>query len=127
MDLATGNYRKLDINSSYSESWHSWSSNSRWIAFSSKRQGGSLTRTYLSYVDATGNVHKPFVLPQKDPEYYDSLVETFSVPELIGDRVKVSTSLLARIARRKPPAAVDIPITGATPLVKPSEPWQERE
>jgi len=127
MDLATGDYRKLAGNSSYSESWHSWSGNSRWIAFSSKRQGGALTRTYLSYVDKTGQVHKPFVLPQKDPEYYDSLVETFSVPELIEGRVKVSRSLLARVARSEPSVAVDIPITEATPLAGPSEPWLERE
>ncbi len=127
MDVATGDYRKLEVNSPYSESWHSWSGNSRWIAFSSKRQGGSLTRTYLSYVDVAGKVHKPFVLPQKDPAYYDSLVETFSVPELIEGRVKVSTSLLARMARSEPSIAVDIPITGATRPVKPSDPWVERE
>ncbi|MHC4327584.1 MAG: TolB family protein [Planctomycetota bacterium] len=127
MDLATGDYRKLTANSPYSESWHSWSSNSRWIAFSSKRQGGALTRTYLSYVDEAGQVRKPFILPQKDPAYYDSLVETFSVPELIDGSVKVSKSLLARAARSEPSVAVDIPITGATPLAKPTEPWQERE
>ncbi|MHC4745116.1 MAG: TolB family protein [Planctomycetota bacterium] len=127
MDLATGDYRKLAVNSSYSESWHSWSGNSRWIAFSSKRQGGSLTRTYLSYIDESGRAHKPFVLPQEDPEYYDSLIETFSVPELIADRIKVSKSLLARVARSEPSVAVDIPITGATPQVGPSEPWLERE
>ena len=127
MDLTTGEYHKLDINSSYSESWHSWSNNSRWIAFSSKRQGGSLTRTYLSYVDATGRVHKPFVVPQKNPEYYDSLIETFSVPELIEDSIEVKSSLLARIARCEPSVAVDIPITGATPQIKPSDPWMERE
>ena len=127
MDFNTGDYRRLDINSLYSESWHSWSGNSRWIAFSSNRQGGSLTRTYLSYVDATGRVHKPFVLPQKDPDYYDALVETLSVPELIEDRVRVSKSLLARIARSEPSVVVDLPITGATPLAKPSDPWLERE
>ncbi len=127
MDLATGDYRKLGINSVYSESWHSWSSNSRWIAFSSKRRGGSLTRTYLGYVDEIGEVHKPFILPQKDPTYYDSLLETFSVPELVKGRIKVNKSLLARAARSEPTVAVDIPITGATPQVKPSEPWQERE
>lgn len=127
MDLATGDYRKLAINSMYSESWHSWSGNSRWIAFSSKRQGGFLTRTYLSYVDETGQVHKPFILPQKDPTYYDSLLETFSVPELIKGSIKVNKSLLARAARSEPPVVVDIPITGATPQAGPSEPWQERE
>ena len=67
MDLATGRYSRLAINSEYSESWHSWSSNSRWIAFSSKRQGGLFTRTYLSYVDDDGTAYKPFVLPQRDP------------------------------------------------------------
>ena len=127
MDLATGQHRKLAANSSYSESWHSWSGNSRWIAFSSKRQGGSLTRTYLAYVDQSGQVHKPFVLPQKDPTYYDSLLETFSVPELIAGSVNVSKSLLARAARSEPSVAVDIPITGATPKAGPSEPWLERE
>ena len=128
MDLATGDYRKLAINSEYSESWHSWSGNSRWIAFSSRRQGGTFTRTYLSYVDETGRAHKPFVLPQKDPAYYDSLLETYSVPELIKGSVKVNKSLLARVARSKPTEVVDIPIiTGATPRTEPLEPWQERE
>jgi hypothetical protein len=127
MDLATGDYRKLAINSPYSESWHSWSSNSRWIAFSSKRQGGSLTRTYFSYVEEAGRVRKPFVLPQKDPAYYDSLLETYSVPELIKGRVPVSRSLLARVARGAPAVAVDLPLTGATPQAGPSEPWHERE
>ena len=127
MDLATVQYRRLTTNSSYSESWHSWSGNSRWIAFSSKRQGGALTRTYLSHVDQAGQVHKPFVLPQKDPAYYDSLLETYSVPELIAGSVKVSKSLLARVARSEPSVAVDIPITRATPQAGSSEPWLERE
>ncbi len=128
MELATGKYRRLEINSDYSESWHSWSSNSRWIAFSSRRQGGALTRTYISYVDETGRAHKPFVLPQKDPDYYDSLLETYTVPELVKSKVKVNKSLLARIARSKPPETVRVPIiTGATPKTAPPEPWQERE
>ncbi|MBN2132633.1 MAG: PD40 domain-containing protein [Sedimentisphaerales bacterium] len=127
MDLAGGEYRRLEANSAYSESWHSWSSNSRWIAFSSKRQGGSLTRTYFGYVDGDGRVCKPFVLPQKDPAYYDSLLETYSVPELIQTRIKVSRSRLARAARSVPSVAVDLPLTGATPQARPSDPWQERE
>ena len=127
MDLSTGGYRSLTINSKYSESWHSWSSNGKWIAFSSKRQDGLFTRTYLSYVDDDGKVYKPFVLPQRDPIYYDSLLETYSVPELITGRIKVEKSLLGRAARGKESISVDIPITSATPKVKESEPWQERE
>jgi len=86
-----------------------------------------LTRIYLSYVDETGQVRKPFVLPQKNPTYYDSLLETFSVPELTKGSVKVYKSLLAQAARSEPHVVVDIPITGATPQAGPSEPWQERE
>ncbi|NLZ00281.1 MAG: hypothetical protein GXY25_07065 [Pirellulaceae bacterium] len=40
MDLADRSYRPLEkANSPRSESWHSWSSNSRWIVFSSRRDG----------------------------------------------------------------------------------------
>jgi len=69
-------YRQLDINSNESESWHSFSSNSRWIVFSSKRDSGVFTRTYIAYVDKNGKVHKPIRLPQKDPTYYDSCLWT---------------------------------------------------
>ena len=127
MDLSTGKYRSAAVNSKYSESWHSWSSNSRWIAFSSKCQDGLFTRTYLSYVDGDGRVHKPFVLPQRDPEYYDSMLETFSVPELITGRINVGKSQLGRAARGKESISVDIPITSATPKTTEFEPWVERE
>ncbi len=127
MDMATRQYRKLAINSEYSESWHSWSSNSRWIAFSSKRPGGLFTRTYLSYVDETGAAHKPFVVPQRDPAHYDSLLETYSVPELVNGPVDASRWRLAQAARAEPSIATDMPITGATPKTVPSDPWQERE
>jgi len=127
MDLSTGDYQSTTVNSQYSESWHSWSSNSRWIAFSSKRQDGLFTRTYLSHVDANGKTHKPFVLPQRDPQYYDSLLETYSVPELITGPIKVNKSLLGRAARQKNSISVDVPMTSATPKTEASGPWQERE
>ncbi len=127
MDLTTGQYRRLDINSQYAESWHSWSSNSRWIAFSSKAQGGLFTRTYLSYIDEVGKAHKPFVLPQHDPAYYDSQLKTYSVPELVTGPIQVSKTSLARAARAEASIAVDIPITGATPPAPQAGLWQERE
>lgn len=120
-------YRKLTVNSEFSESWHSWSSNSRWLAFSSKCQGGLFTRTYFSYVDDTGTARKPFLLPQKDPTYYDSLLETYSVPELLTGPVTVSKTRLARASRAKPVTSPLIPITGASPKAPPASVWQERE
>lgn len=127
MDLSTGAYQKLAINSEYSESWHSWSSNSRWIAFSSKRRGGLLTRTYFSYIDETGTAHKPFVLPQKDPAAYDAMMQTFSVPELVRERIKTPASTLARAARSRSSVAVEVPITGATIKAESSDRYPDRE
>ncbi|UCD51470.1 MAG: PD40 domain-containing protein [Phycisphaerales bacterium] len=127
MDLTAGTYRKLAINSNYSESWHSWSSNSRWIAFSSKRQGGLFTRTFLSYVDETGTAHKPVIVPQEDPCYYDALLETHSTPELVKGEVKAGRAALARTARSAATIVAEAPISGATPKAKPIESWQERE
>jgi hypothetical protein len=115
MDLQTGQYNKLDINSEYSESWHSWSSNSRWIAFSSKRQGGMFTRTYFSYVDKSGKAYKPFILPQEDPAFNDSFLKTYSVPELITGPVDVGSRELAGAVRSSNEIKVLLPITGATP------------
>ena len=113
MDLSSGTYRRLGINSEVSESWHSWSSNSRWIAFSSRRQGGLFTRCFLSHIDGDGRADKPFILPQKDPRFYDSLLKTTSVPELITGPVPVSAETLSRVARSNQAVAVD-GITGAS-------------
>ncbi len=121
-------YRRLQINSDQSESWQSWSSNSRWIAFSSKRQHGVFTRPYVSYVDQEGKVYKSILLPQKDPLFYDSCLKTYNLPELVIQPVQVTGEKLARVIRSSRKISVDMPITMATPKagVAP-EPWQERE
>ena len=125
MELQTGQYHKLPINSEFSESWHSFSSNSHWLAFSSKRQDGQFTRIYFSYVDKDGKVYKPFILPQKDPAYYDSLLQTYSVPELIESPVRVSRIVLARAVRRAEKIEVHLPLTGATVKTESTDPWQQ--
>jgi hypothetical protein len=138
MDLETAQqtgeykYRRLNINSDKSESWHSFSSNGRWIAFSSKRDSGVFTRIYIAYVDTNGKVHKPIRLPQKDPTYYDSCLWTYSVPELITEPVRVTKEKLGRVVRGSEEISIQMPITMATPKAgEPpgyQEPWQgERE
>jgi hypothetical protein len=114
-------YRRLEVNSEESESWHSWSRNSRWIAFSSKRGNGTFTRTYLSYVDPNGVAHQPLLLPQKDPTYYDSCLWTYSVPELALEPVRVAQENLGRVVRSSRPINVQMPVTMATPQAKPQE------
>jgi hypothetical protein len=98
MDLATRGLRRLEINSDQADTWHSWSGNSRWVVFSSKRIDGLLARPHFSYVDELGKFHKPFVLPQEDPSFYAFCLNTFNVPELMQGPVTVTKRDLARAA-----------------------------
>lgn len=72
----------VNNNSNYSNSHHSWSSNNRWFVFASKRDNGMYGKPYFSYFDDKGKAHKPFVLPQKDPEFYDYFHKSYNIPEL---------------------------------------------
>jgi hypothetical protein len=124
MDLEKGTFAEAPINSEFSESWHSWSSNSRWIAFSSKRGEGTFTRCYLSYVDRSGRAHKPFVIPQADPEFYDTFLKTFSVPELVTGPVPVAPAALMRAARSDSAIAVTAMPDGQ-PEIDDSDPYRQ--
>ena len=115
MDVATRQYRKLPINSEYNESWHSWSKNSRWILFSSKRGGGIFTRLYFCYVDSTGNAHKPFLLPQRDPAFYDSFIKCYNVPEFAVAPVRFSERQLLKAIRTRHKITVPIPSNDVAP------------
>ena len=93
MDLATGETRPIDeVNSPYSESFHNWSSDSRWFLFSSRRADGLYVQVYLSSIDSTGHCTKPFVLPQKNPwKYYHNTLYSFNVPDFTRDKVDFRT------------------------------------
>ena len=109
-------YRKLDINSNQSESWQSWSSNSRWIVFSSKREHGGFTRSYLSYVDENGMAYKPLIVPQKDPSFYSRSLEAFNTPEFATGRILTNSRQLERAIRLAAKSSGEI--TTATPKIK---------
>jgi len=124
MDLELGTYRRLDINSDRSESWHSWSSNGRWFVFSSKRRDGIFTRPYLSYLDEAGEVHEPFLLPQEDPTFYDSCLKTYTVPELTVEPVRVSPKELAEAAGSAQAQRVSMPDVSMTRGRVQTSPWR---
>ena len=90
MDVTNRSYRRLEANSPRSESWHTWSSNSRWIVFASRRDNGLVAWPYFCYVDEAGQDHKPFLLPQQDPRFYDTRLKTYNLPELITGPIAVS-------------------------------------
>ncbi len=98
LDVATGDFAPLNINSDETDSFHCWSSNSRWIVFTSKRLDGILGRPFICYVDEQGRTEKAFVLPQKDPNFYDNFIINYNVPELAKHKIDVSAHALRNLA-----------------------------
>jgi len=89
MNLETNAFRKLSLNSEFAESHPSWSSNGRWLVFSSKRMDGVLSRPHIAYFDENGNAHAPFALPQKDPSMYDRLIANYNLPRLVTGKIEL--------------------------------------
>ena len=93
-------YPLTATNSPEADSFHSWSSNSRWFVFSSRRDDTDYTRTYIAYFDKQGRGHRAFLLPQRDPEYNLMLLKSFNVPELTRTPVRVSEEKMEYVIRR---------------------------
>lgn len=100
LDLNTGTVSKPEINSDKAESFHSWSSTGRWIVFSSRRDDGLLyTRPYFAYFDTSGQMHKPFVLPQKSTKHYFRIMKSFNLPELVTSKIDLNPRKFAGIIK----------------------------
>lgn len=86
-------YRMNSVNTDETESFHNWSTNSRWIVFSSRRDDGLFTRLYFSHIDQNGNDTKPFLMPQENPRrYYDELFMSYNVPDFVTSAVKFDSN-----------------------------------
>ena len=97
VDLQTGAVRPLDeIKGDKSDTYHSWSSNSRWFVFASKRGDGTYGKPYFCHLDADGRTTKPFVLPQKSARFYVYNLKSFNIPDLASS----STGMTVRDAKR---------------------------
>ncbi|MBR2235033.1 MAG: PD40 domain-containing protein [Prevotella sp.] len=86
LDLSgEGRIRPLsEANSPDTESFHNWSTNSRWLVLSSRRDDGLYTRPYFCHVDANGQVTKAFMLPQRSPRrFYRDRFLSFNVPDFV--------------------------------------------
>jgi len=84
MNLATGSSRRMTeiCSPDFQETYHSWSSDSRWLVFASKRDDGQYGKPFICHVDNTGTGGKPFLLPQEDPYLYERTLKSFNIPDL---------------------------------------------
>ncbi len=100
MNLETGEMRVADeLNSPDTESYHSWSSNGKWLLFSSRRIDCRYTRLYISHFDGEGHFSKPFLLAQKSPEHNQLRLQSYNVPEFIKGRVECRQSEIKKLFR----------------------------
>ena len=99
-DMQKGTHRYLDeVNSDFAESYHSWSSNGRWIVISSKREDNVYTRLYLAHMNNDGTFSKPFLIPQKDPEHSHKFLYSYNIPEFTVEPVRISAKEIASFVK----------------------------
>ena len=101
MDLTTGQVRNMkEINSSDVESYHSWSSNGRWVVFSSRRYDGNYTRPFFAHIDKNGHASKPFELPCADPDYHRQFLRSYNIPEFMLGPVTIRPQDFSDVLKR---------------------------
>jgi hypothetical protein len=107
IDLSTGQAQPAEeLNSPDTESYHSWSSNGRWVVFSSRRDDGVYTRPFIAHIDENGKGTKPFELPCADPDYHRQLMKSYNVPEFMRGPVTIRPQDFADVFKRDEGEAV---------------------
>lgn len=97
MDLETRQLVDVSpLNSDQMESYHAWSSNGRWLLFSSKRIDDRYTRLFIAHWDGTG-WSRPFLLPQRCPQQNTLLMMAYNIPEFIREPIEFPRDELARV------------------------------
>ena len=94
IDLKENTLRPLsEINSNNVESYHTFSSNGRWMVFSSRRDDGAFTRPYFAAFDPeTGKFDAPFILPPRFKGDHEERFFSYNVPEFSTGPVKMSNA-----------------------------------
>jgi len=80
------------------DSWHSWSSNSRWLLFASKRDDGIHARMYMTHIDHEGHASPAVRVPLQKPP-----LASFNIPELLTDAPSIEERQLFEAVRAEAP------------------------
>ena len=100
IDLSTGEVRLVEeLNSPDTESYHSWSSNGKWVVFSSRRDDGIYTRPFIAHIDNNGKGTKPFELPCADPDYHRQFMKSYNIPEFMRGPVTIKPQSFADVLK----------------------------
>jgi hypothetical protein len=89
-----------ELNSKDTESYHSWSSNGRWVVFSSRRNDGNYTRPFIAHIDKDGHGSRPFELPCADPDYHRQFMKCYNIPEFMRGPVTIDPQTFADALKR---------------------------
>jgi hypothetical protein len=95
-----GPAHRLECNVDYAaDSWHSWSSNSHWLVFATKRDDGIYARLYLTQIDDEGHASPAVRLPVKNLP-----LESFNIPEFVAQAPQIGERKLFEAIRVEKPA-----------------------
>ncbi len=103
MDLRSGQEIPMTgVNSDVSDTYHSWSSNSRWFVFASKREDGQYGKPLICRIDENGVCSRPFLLPQRDPFHYERILKSYNIPDLGKNPAPYDAEATGRLLKFEP-------------------------
>lgn len=85
------------LNTDGSETFHTFSSNNRWMVFASNRETFGIPELYISYV-SEGRFAPPFILPQRETDFYARNLRAFLFPFLSTEPAKFNATKTAEAA-----------------------------
>lgn len=97
LNIETGQVDSMSVvNSDDVESYHSWSSNGRWLVVSSRRANGLFTQPYIAHIDENGKASKPFLMPLNPVRQWDEMFFSVNIPEFVTSPVELDIMTLER-------------------------------
>ncbi|MBD5387968.1 hypothetical protein HDR68_01055 [bacterium] len=106
------------LNTDGSETFHTFSSNGRWMVFASNRETFGIPEIYISHV-RDGIFSKPFILPQQSTTFYERNLRAFLFPFLSKEPAQFDIKETAEVAHGE---GVTIKVLGLDKYKKASRP-----